>query len=240
LAVVVASVLAAKGGFKNRLMAVPGLLMFTWVVLTLSLHLSQAEWLPSAAAIVTGPSTKVTDTSLRVDLPDGTIRVLSGSPGGAYRVAPLLRGGPAGAPEVLEQDEGASLNTVIVGRDDSQWFRFSGWSLELAVGPRWEVRIDADRIEADLRTLDAAAIELAAPDTTAVLGPVTRPATLLVEGTARIEVPPDLPVVVVGAAVVPDGWQAAGDGYKSPADGTGWTITLGDGAAATIVVNQPG
>jgi hypothetical protein len=237
-ALVMAGVLVRRGGFKNRLMAVPGLLVFTWILLTVSLHLSGAAWLPSAAAVVDGPSAAgVSTASMEVDLGGGTLRLTTGEPTVLYRVGPILRGGTTGAPEVLEQTDGSAVNTVVVGRNDSAWFRFLGWSLRLSDVPAWQVEVTAGHILATLGGAEPSDVTLSAPDIDVTLGPRTHASSLVLDGTAKVHVPPDLPVVVTGSATVPDGWQATGDGFRSPAGDGGWTIAVADGSSVTVMVS---
>ena len=219
---------------RPRLIAVPGLILFSWLVLGLALHLSGAGWLPSAAGDVI-QSTPIDQPRayLVVEL-DGSLS-LRGSGDAGYSLIPMKAGGRVGAPEALEQTSDGATSIVAVERDDSRWFEFRGWEVRLDPGPEWELELDALEADVDLSALRVASADLTASAGAVRLGaPLPAGSSIAAGGDLAISVPPSVPVTVTGPAVLPDEWESTDTGGRAPVDGTGWAIEVAPDASVTI------
>lgn len=186
---------------------------------------------PSSAADVVGPSEVPDHVAIAVTV-DGEL-VVGGGGDVLYEVANGRRGGSAGAPDVLEAGEGQALAMGIVERDDSGWFRSSGWTLSLSDEPVWAMDLRAETVDLDLRSLRLEGIEVHGGGTL-LLPRVADIAQAVVAGELVVSVPGDVPVRVVGDASVPADWVVTDDGAASPVDGDGWVIVV-DGPGIELV-----
>lgn len=187
---------------------------------------------PSAAADVVGPSDLPASVALAVEV-DGEL-VVGGGGDELYTVTTGRRGGAAGAPDVLEAREAEVLAMGIVEREDSAWFRSSGWTLRVSDAPVWEMHLVAPFVDLDLRSLRVRAIEVLG-DGTVLLPRVAGQAEALVSGALVVSVPADVPVEVVGDASVPAGWTTTDDGSSSPTEGEGGWVIVVEGPGVELV-----
>lgn len=187
---------------------------------------------PSASADIVGPVDLPASVALAIVV-DGEL-IVDGGGDLLYTLTNGRRGGSAGAPDVLEAREGDALAMGVVEREDSGWFRSSGWTMRLADSPSWQMDLRAPVVDLDLRTLRVDGIEVHG-DGTVFLPRVATEAEAVVSGALVISVPDDVPVTVVGDAAFPTGWTATEDGAASPAEGDfGWVIVV-DGPGVQLV-----
>lgn len=231
---VVALPLVRRFGRTHRQLALPPLLLLSWLVATLGLHAGGWAPLPSTSADWRGPELSGDDeVSLSVGLDGGSLEASAAASSVAYEIDVIPLGGEAGAPDVSELVEDGSIRALVAVRRDSAWFRFAGWRLRLTVGPRWSLDLAGAPLDADLAALDLDRLVLRGEGAVR-LGTPARPAAVTVTGSFLVEVPASSAVRVVGSATVPAGWTEDAGGYRSPNTGAGWTVTVERGATLEI------
>ena len=239
LAIPVAVVSWSRRRRSPRSLGLPGLVLVTWLVAGLGLHLSAWSELPSGAADVEGPDAMpITTASMTVEIVSGTLEVGPAVGAALYRLGPLRIGGQLGVPEAFEQTDGAAATVVVGERSDSDWYRFGGWWVQLGAGTRWVLQIAAVEVEADLSGIDLESLAVVARSGSLLLGSPTEDATVSVDGPLRISVPDGVSVLVVGPAVAPPGWARLPDGWASDASGPGWRIEVVNSEAAVEITTR--
>ena len=223
------------------------LVIFTWLVFSVSLHFTDVGSLPSRSADLKGPPVdQVGFSTLAVQMREGRLTVLTGSGPSAYQVEMTRRGGGAGIPLAVESagDQGGEI-TIIDVRDplpfdldlpvqDNAWLRSSGWSVGLHPDPTWNLTLAAPEISLDLRNIRLAGLAVAGEGAIKVAEAST-PTRMVLSGSFTIEVPAGVPVEVLGAAVVPEEWTVDGDTAWFGERGAGWDITVMEEGSAQIV-----
>lgn len=220
-------------GRRNpRWWAAAPLLALSWLLVAVGLHLSEAAWLPSASADVAGPPAgDVSDARLEAQL-DGRLVLMAGDgPEQLYALTALREGGDTGPPAVGASVGEGRADVLVAERDDSPWFRFSGWQLDLAPGVTWRLEIIAGEVSADLRRVAVSQADLSGGGQLRLDAPIV-PGRIRLRGDWTVEVPEAVAIRVEGAADVPDDWVAAGGGRRSPVDGDGWVVELVEGSLA--------
>lgn len=213
-----------------RLIAVPALVVLTWVLLGAAAHVSGWAPLPSGSAGLTGPPVSTSLARLTVSLPAGEVRVGSGA-AEAFTVQPIPTGGDVGAPQSVERVASGELQVVLEERPDDPWFRFGGWEIAVSAQPSWAFDIEGATVDIDLSSLTVRAVAVTG-DGTVRLG----------AGTGRVQLSGDLTVVlaagaparVEGTASVPVDWAEVDGAPTAPADGDGWTLAVEDGSSVTV------
>jgi hypothetical protein len=233
-AVVAVPLAFALGRRSVRAHAVPGLLLFSWLVLAFAFHLAAVPWLPSAEADLIGPSA-TGPIDLHADVGNGVLGVEPLASGGAaYEVTPRRTGGSTGAPEAFEQQQPETgLAVILAESTTSPWYRFGGWDLGLANGPAWTLTLAAGRMDVDLTGLMVSRLVAEAMSGTVRLG--TSRAAVTITGDIRVVVPPGIPVEVIGEAVVPEEWEDVAGGSRSPVAGEGWRIEVTPGSTVEVL-----
>jgi hypothetical protein len=196
-------------------------------------HLRGWEAMPSASIQLIGPGAGAASTMALSAHVDGVLEVGSDQSSFLYVVEPVRRGGDVGPPAATEQIQGPSLSVVLVPAADPGLYTFAGWLLDLAEGPTWNLSLGGE-VVADLSRLRVSALQVNGTGDVA-LGNVTESVVVNVSGTFSIAVPSTSPVRVVGPAVVPDDWRETTEGFASPATGSGWVISVGDGSSLTVI-----
>jgi hypothetical protein len=220
--VVPAALLGLRGG-RNR--AIVPLVLITWLLGTVGLHLGGAENLPSAASTVSADLSGIETARLAVVIDDVSLRVAPGP----FQVAPAPVGGSAGVP-VVQRVSGPTA-TVLTVTDDptrSPWFRFGVFDLSLTPGVIWELRVRVAHFDMDLREVEVGGGRLEAATGRVLLGNPSGDVTLEVAGNIEISVPPDAQGTALGTTRVPDGWFV--EDPASPAEWTGWRIVVVSGS----------
>ncbi len=220
--VIPAALLGWRGG-RNR--ALVPLVLITWMLGTVGLHLGGADHLPSAASTVSADLSGVETARLALVIDDVSLRVTSGP----FEVAPAPVGGTAGVPIV--QRVSGSTATVLTVTDDpsrSPWFRFGAFDLSLTPGVIWDLRVSVAHFEMDLREVEVAGGRLDATAGRVLLGHPSGDVTLEVAGNIEISVPADVQGTAVGANTVPDGWSV--EDASAPTERTGWRIVVVSGS----------
>ncbi len=220
--VIPAAVLGLRGG-RNR--ALVPLVLITWMLGTVGLHLGGADQLPSAASTVSADLSGVETARLAVVIDDVSLRVGHGP----FQVAPAPVGGTAGVPVV--QRVSGSTATVLTVTDDptrSPWFRFGVFDMSLTPGVIWDLRVSVAHFEMDLREVEIAGGRLEAATGRVMLGDPSGDVTLEVAGNLEISVPPDTQGTAVGTTRVPAGWTVEVPGGHT--EWTGWRIVVVSGS----------
>ena len=218
------------------------LLIFTWLVLSVSLHFTDISALPSRSADLRGPPVEQTDfTMLAVQMSEGRLVVSGESGPSAYQVKMARRGGGAGIPLAVE---GRGEITIIDVRDplpfdlesdlrDNAWLRFAGWKVGLHPEPTWNLTLSAPEVAVDLRGMEIAGLAVTGEGSLKV-GEVTGPVEIAVNGAFTIEVPAETSVEVIGAAVVPEDWTVEEEIAWFGERGAGWKISVTEDGLAQI------
>jgi hypothetical protein len=197
-------------------------------------HVQGWEAMPSASNGLIGPeSGSATTVALSARI-TGDLVVGSGQSGFMYAVDPVRRGGEVGLPEALEQVQGENLSVRLEPATDPGPYTFAGWTIDLDRVPVWNLSLGG-RVAADLTQLRLSALQVDGTGNVA-LGTVTESIVVNVAGTFEITVPPQVPVRVVGNAVVPGDWTESAEGFASPTPGNGWVISVGEDASLQVTV----
>ncbi len=234
LAVLVAVFVWFRRGRSPRSLALPGLILVSWLVVALGLHLSGWSVLPSSAADVSGPDGAAIETArLTIEFESGELQIGANTGPELYRAGVLRIGGESGVPEAFERVLEGDAAVVISERADSDWFRFGGWWVQLGQAS-WQLELSARVMEADLADLALSGAVVNAGSGSLVLGVPAADSTISITGPLRVSVPSGVSVLVVGPADAPSSWARTSDGWASDASGPGWRIEV-EGAAIEIV-----
>ncbi|MDE0231857.1 MAG: hypothetical protein OXI56_05525 [bacterium] len=223
------------------------LVVFTWLVFSVSLHFTDIGSLPSRSADLRGPPVEqVGFSTLAVQMREGRLTVSTGTGPSAYQVEMTRRGGGAGLPLAVESagDQGGEI-TIIDVRDplpfdldlpvqDNPWLRSAGWKVGLHPDPTWNLTLAAPEVSLDLRSVRLAGLAVAGQGDIKV-GTTSTPTQIVLSGSFNIEVPAGVPVEVLGAAIVPEEWTVEGDTAWLGDRGAGWNITVMDESSAQIL-----
>lgn len=194
-------------------------------------HLQGWPVMPSASARLVGPAVGTTTQAKLSARVDGVIRIGSGS-GFLYEVGPVRRGGDITIPDSVERSQGDSMTVVLSPPDLTGFYRFAGWDIRLSAEPLWALHLEGD-LDADLTRLELSDVALSGHGVV-VMGPPSALTPMAVNGQFELVVTSGTPVRVVGDATVPEGWEQLTDGWKSPAAGEGWVITLSEGSSLLV------
>jgi hypothetical protein len=196
-------------------------------------HVQGWSVLPSSAGEVVGQTdTGVSVAAISARIGEGDIRIDSGQPGALYRSGPLRGGGEIGLPEASERSQGDEVSVELSPLEDPGWYRFNGWSVALSPLPEWGITLQG-LIDGDLTGLRIDNLQLEGSGTVS-LGSVDTGTPVSIDGNFHIVVPDGHPVRVVGAAEVPDDWNRDENGILSPAEGSGWIISVATGSVVRI------
>lgn len=204
------------------------------LVLLVTGHVQGWEAMPSASNRLIGPVSGSASTVALSARVTGDLVVGSGQSGFIYAVDPVRRGGDVGLPEALEQVQGENLSVRLDPATDPGPYAFSGWRIDLDGGPVWNLSLGG-RVAADLTQLRLSALQVDGTGNV-VLGNVSESVVVNVAGTFEITVPSQVPVRVVGKAVVPGDWTESAGGFASPTPGNGWVISVGEDASLRVTV----
>jgi hypothetical protein len=194
-----------------------------------------AAWpvMPSSGFELIGPESSTAEVAALSARIDGRLEVSPASDGFLYQAQPLRRGGDVGPPDAVERTQGMAFSVDLEPRSEPGLYTFAGWKLALARATAWSLTLEGDTITADLRAITVGEVHLIGSGDVS-LGTASGLVPVTVDGSFRIQVPPGIPVKVIGGAQVPDGWSQTADGWASPYDGDGWLISGGDEASLVI------
>ena len=232
LPVVVALVIVAiKKAWRRRMGALPPLLIITWIALAVSAHIAALEPLPSSSADLIGPTEVPDHVTLAAHSP-GVLEVRVNDRGTIYRVGFVRLGGQIGIARAEEVTTAFGLTVSIGDAGPTEWFRYAGWTLDLAPRTQWNLSLGGE-LEGDLTGLDLGSVSLDG-NGELTLGPTDHPVPMAVRGEFDLRIPGDVAARVVGSADVPNGWVTTADGFRSPVDGEGWVISAAAGSSVVI------
>lgn len=228
-ALVVPALLMGLRGGRHRALA--PLVLLSWLLVTVGLHLGGLEGLPSSAAAVRSDLTGIAEARMTVAIEDLSLNIRSGD----FEVAPRPVGGTVGAP-VLERVSGTSATALTLTDDParSPWFRFGEYHVTLPPAVDWNLRIAVSGMDLDLRDVNVVGGRFEAATGRLLLGEPGEPTTVDVAGDIEVSVPPDVPVQVIGSTRVPDTWVVDDNGARAPTSGNGWTIRVVSGSVRIV------
>ena len=230
-AVVAVAVVAIRKAWSRRMGALPPLLIITWMALAVAAHIAALEPLPSSSADLIGPSQFPDQVTLAAHSP-GILDVRVSDRGTIYRVGFVRLGGQTGIARAEEVSTALGLTVTIGDAGPSDFFRYAGWTLDLAPVTQWNLSLGGD-VDGDLTGLDLGSVSLEGRGQLK-LGPTDHPVPMAVRGTFRFQIPGGVAARVVGSADVPTGWLTTADGFRSPVDGEGWIISAAAGSSVEI------
>jgi hypothetical protein len=230
-AVVALVIVAIKKGWRRRMGALPPLLIITWIALAVSAHIAALEPLPSSSADLIGPAEFPDHVTLAAHSP-GVLEVRVNDRGAIYRVGFVRLGGRIGIAQAEEVSTAFGLTVSIGDAGPTEWFRYAGWTLDLAPRTQWNLSLGGE-LEGDLTGLDLGSVSLEG-NGELTLGPTDHPVPMAVRGEFDLRIPADVAARVVGSADVPNEWVSTADGFRSPVDGEGWVISAAAGSSVVI------
>ena len=207
------------------LVATIAISVFAWA------HLAGWALMPSAGQTLVGPDPEGVETAVLAVSVDGLLDISNGQ-GSLYRVEPIRKGGSVGRPTATESTTGSGIIVDLVADPEPGVFEYAGWTLSLAAGPSWDMRLDGN-ITGDLGDLDLSELHLDGGGEVE-LGSPAGPTTVIVDGNFVIRLPEQSPARVIGMASIPASWSLTEDGAVSPVDGEGWRIVVRGEATLTI------
>lgn len=232
LPVVVALVIVGvKKAWRRRTGALPPLLLITWLALGLSAHIAALDPLPSSSADLIGPTEFPDHVTLAAHSP-GLLEVRVNDRGAIYRVGFVRLGGQIGIARAEEVSTALGLTVSIDDAGATEWFRYAGWTLDLAPRTQWNLSLGGE-LGGDLTGLDLGSVSLDGQGEL-TLGPTGHPVPMAVRGSFEFLIPGGVAARVVGNADVPSGWLTTADGFRSPVDGEGWVISAAAGSSVVI------
>ena len=226
-------IVAVKKAWRRRMGALPPLLIITWIALAVSAHVAALEPLPSSSADLIGPTEVLDHVTLTAHSP-GVLEVRVNDRGTIYRVGFVRLGGQIGIARAEEVRTPFGLTVSIGDAGATEWFRYAGWTLDLAPSTQWNLSLGGE-LDGDLSGLDLGSVSLDG-NGELTLGPTDHPVPMAVRGDFTLQIPVDVAARVVGSAEVPDGWLTTGDGFRSPVEGEGWVISAAAGSSVVINV----
>lgn len=226
--VVPALLMGLRGG-RHRALA--PLVLLSWLLVTVGLHLGGVEGLPSSAAAVRSDLAGIAEARLTVAIDDLSLRMRAGD----FEVTPLPVGGDVGAP-VLERVSGSAASALTLTDDTarSPWFRFGEYRVSVPPVVEWNLRIAVSGMDLDLRDVNVIGGRFQAATGRILLGEPGTPTSIDVAGDIEVSVPADVPVEVIGSTRVPDDWAVEGNGARAPVTGDGWTIRVVSGSVRIV------
>lgn len=199
-------------------------------------HVQGWALMPSATPRLVGPVPETEGAALEARL-DGLLVVEAGGHH-LYRVDPVRLGGRVGIPGAREQVGDEVTVVRLEAADDPGLYRFAGWEIRLSPETVWGLVLVGE-VDADLSGLQVSDLVVGG-EGRVVLGPAPDEAFVSVSGVFEVVVPAGQPTLVIGDAQVPGSWQGLDDGFRSPAEGEGWVITVEDAAVVRVIEGGQG
>jgi len=195
-------------------------------------HLEGWPLMPSASQRLVGPLPEAGASASLTARLNGAL-VLSAGADFLYEAAPVRRGGDIGVPQAAEETQGEAIAVVLSPPPSPGFNTFSGWDIRLSQAVPWDLTLEG-AVEADLQGLDVASLAVHGEGTVA-LASTEGSTPVAVDGDFTFAVPAGVAAQVVGDAAAPASWERTGDGWRSPATGSGWVITAADGATVVVI-----
>ncbi|HSJ28105.1 MAG TPA: hypothetical protein VLB67_07820 [Acidimicrobiia bacterium] len=223
-----AALVALKGGKRAALLP---LMILSWLLVTVGIHLSGVAGMPSSASAIRADLSGFESGRVAISVPSLTLSMGQGP----FSVVPAPVGGAAGPP-LVEQVAGSTAISLTVTDDParSPWFRFGEYRLTLPQDVVWDVRVTVAGFDIDLSDVTLSGGRFQASSGRLLLGPPGGAVTVEVAGDVEVSVPRDVPVVAVGTTRVPDGWTVSESGATAPVGGEGWTIRAVAGSVRIV------
>lgn len=228
-ALAVPAALIGRSGGRHRALA--PLLLVSWMLITVGLHLGGFEGLPSTASAVTTDLSGTDTARLTVSVDGLAVKIGQGP----FEVSPSPVGGSGGVP-VIERVSGTAATALVVTDDPdrSPWFRFGEYRISLDSGIAWDLRIRVEGLDADVSQVDVVGARFEASTGRVVLGAPSAPTTVEIAGDIEVSVPAGVAVTVIGSTRVPSDWTVDGEDATAPVVGEGWTIRVLSGSVRIV------
>ena len=233
-ALLAAIVVTFRRAWRRRFGALPFLLILTWLGLGAAAHFDGWPPLPSSAAELQGPDTVDGQVTLAANL-DGAMEVMASNRSLLYEVKFIRRGGEVGVPEAEEITLGEQVSIELVESGRSSWLRYAGWELLLSTATNWDLHLSGRPIDANFAALEVSSLSVEGEGRIVLGAAVTGSEIEIGAGEFELTVPGSAPITVVGSAAVPPDWEAVDGGFTAPEQGSGWLITIAEGATVRIV-----
>ncbi len=232
LVLVVPGIVAAVLRPGTKLAASGPVVLLTWLLAGLALHLASWDGLPSASADIqssVGAESAAATLSIVLEEGEATVRA------GAEFAAVMQRiGGRTGPPEV-EVSGADPVRFRVTAEAATGWFRFGGVVVDLPRGPEWAVDVSAPVVSLDLTALRVGSLVVKAGSGSMLLSEAAGSIPARISGPVTIVIPEGVSASVTGPARVPDSWVSEGDGFRTPGPVSGWTIEVDpDGGSVSI------
>lgn len=213
--------------------AAPAVLL-VWAFLGLGLHLLAPQILPSSAGdISSGVLSDEIGTAQASFAEVDRIDVGFAAQADLLELSMLREGGAVAPPEITPVVGDGRADLVVGQRENPGYFRFSGWSTTLDIGPAWELSVISPALTVDTR--GATQVSLSATGTgTISLSAVGNPSDLELAGIFTLLVPRGLGIEVLGPADVPADWVTTSQGSAVPDAIASWLVIVADGSQVTV------
>ena len=176
-------------------------------------HLLKINWLTTYAINPSYENLDLQDTEnyiVSIDI-DGSV-ILDTFEGEGYKVDIINKPGEIGYPETIETLIGDPRALIFREIDTDRLFQIKGWDLKLGNNYLWKLDLISFDSEISLDNIILSSSEFVGTGEI-YLGPNLNAEEIKLNGNYKVIVSNELPIVVIGEAVVPTNWINATIGY---------------------------
>ena len=176
-------------------------------------HLLKINWLTTYTINPSYENLDLQDTEnyiVSIDI-DGSV-ILDTFEGEGYKVDIINKPGEIGYPETIETLIGDPRALIFREIDTDRLFQIKGWDLKLGNNNLWKLDLISFDSEISLDNISLSSSEIVGTGKI-YLGPNLNAEEIKLNGNYKVIVSNELPIVVIGDAVVPTNWINATIGY---------------------------
>jgi hypothetical protein len=176
-------------------------------------HLLKINWLTTYTINPSYENLDLQDTEnyiVSIDI-DGSV-ILDTFEGEGYKVDIINKPGEIGYPETIETLIGDPRALIFREIDTDRLFQIKGWDLQLGNNNLWKLDLISFDSEISLDNISLSSSEIVGTGEI-YLGPNLNAEEIKLNGNYKVIVSNELPIVVIGDAVVPTNWINATIGY---------------------------
>jgi hypothetical protein len=176
-------------------------------------HLFKINWLTTYTINPSYENLDLQDTEnyiVSIDI-DGSV-ILDTFEGEGYKVDIINKPGEIGYPETIETLIGDPRALIFREIDTDRLFQIKGWDLQLGNNNLWKLDLISFDSEISLDNITLSSSEIVGTGEI-YLGPNLNAKEIKLNGNYKVIVSNELPIVVIGDAVVPTNWINATIGY---------------------------